>query len=353
MNPRSKFHAPTSWPAWLLLAVGAFLVIPGQADQGEAAASDETQNAEAAADPPDVPDEGDEEQGSDLLREIRRNTAPVLAEMARDHGYGLAPNQDVGRVGPPFPPIRMVYYLTGRPGQAEAIPDGPTSMTFRWTNGRLQNWGMSFGGPPEKGQSLTSVLDDILGVKSHQLDGDHMLLARVAGDWIIRPGRPAEEVLPQLEKILRDQLSLPVSLEFREVERPVYVARGEYKLTSLPGHPDQSKLILTDETIHTDPIEVFGKQLVPGSGAGGGTGEFDEFLEWLGRWIETPIVDEVTTGPSRQLSWSLHQRSPFTDQMWKEDHDPDLVLPNITAQTGITFEKETRRVKILFVEQRE
>jgi hypothetical protein len=35
--------------------------------------------------------------------------------------------------------------------------------------------------------------------------------------------------------------------------------------------------------------------------------------------------------------------------MQAEDHDPKLVLANITAQTGLSFRKETRPVRILFV----
>jgi hypothetical protein len=51
------------------------------------------------------------------------------------------------------------------------------------------------------------------------------------------------------------------------------------------------------------------------------------------------------------LSWRLHERSPSTDDTRDEDHDPNLVLPNITAQTGLVFTLEKRPVRILFVEQ--
>ena len=128
-----------------------------------------------------------------------------------------------------------------------------------------------------------------------------------------------------------------MKLEFREVEREVYVARGEYELTPLPGQEGKGKLILTDETITTDEIQIFGTDLVPNSGAGGGTGEFDEFLGWLGRWIGTPIVSEVDLKPTNQVSWHLHERSPSTEQTRSEDHDPILVLGNITLQTGMTL----------------
>ena len=70
-------------------------------------------------------------------------------------------------------------------------------------------------------------------------------------------------------------------------------------------------------------MQIFADALVPNSGAGGGTGEFDEFLQWLGEWIETPIVDEANERPKRQISWRLHARSPSTARMRQEDHDAE------------------------------
>jgi uncharacterized protein (TIGR03435 family) len=301
----------------------------------------------------DVEPDGDEqEQGSQMLRDIRTASAPILAAMAKDHGYGLEEGQDVRRVAPPFPPIRMEYYRTGHPSQSEAIKEGPSAMVFLWTDGKLRNWGMTFGDSADPGYNLTGGLDSLLDIKSQQIDGPSELLeTRLAGDWVIREGADQAAVLKQLQDILQNEFLLPVKLEFREVEREVYVARGEYELTPLPGQEGQGKLILNDETITTDEIQIFGTDLVPNSGAGGGTGEFEEFLSWLGRWIGTPIVSEVDLKPTNQVSWHLHERSPSTEQSRSKDHDPTLVLGNITLQTGLTFTLEKRPVRILFVEK--
>jgi uncharacterized protein (TIGR03435 family) len=272
--------------------------------------------------------------------------------MAKDHGYGLEPGQDLRRVAPPFPPVRMEYYRTGHPSQSEAIKEGPSAMVFRWSDSKLGNWGMTFGDSADPGYTLTDVLDALLDIKSQQIEGPSELLKmRLAGDWVIREGADQEETIEQLQAILQNEFSLPVRLEFREVERNAYVARGEYELTPLPGQEGKGKLILTDETITTDEIQIFGTDLVPNSGAGGGTGEFEEFLGWLGRWIGTPIVSEVDKAPTKQLSWHLHERSPSTEQSRSEDHDAILVLGNITLQTGLTFTLEKRPVRILFVER--
>jgi len=300
-------------------------------------------NAEAQASPTG--------QGSNLLRDIRLAAAPILARMAEEHGYGLAPGQNVRRVAPPFAPIRMEYYGVGHPTQAEAIPAGPGAMVFHWIDGRPKNWGMTFGDPDDPGYSLQGALNVLVGIKSQRIEGPADLLnQRLPGDWVIRPGVSDAEIVGQLQTILQTELSLPIKLEFREVKRPVYVARGEYKLTPLPGYSGEDETHYENETVRSDAIEIFGKQLVPNSG-GGGTGDFGAFLAWLGRWIDAPIVSEVTTLPERRLTWTLHGRSPSTAQMRAEDHDPNLVLVNITAQTGLTFTKEDRAVRILFVER--
>ncbi|MEZ6053101.1 MAG: hypothetical protein R3C02_17215 [Planctomycetaceae bacterium] len=322
-------------------------------DQDEPNPGDESTTASPPAEEPAA------DTGSELLRRIRAASAPVLADMSENHGYGLKPSQAVQRVAPPFPDVRMDYYLISHPSQAEAIPDGPSGMVFRWENDKLRNWSMTFGG--RDGYSMTEVFDALLGIKSQEIEGEADLLNQgLPGDWIVRTDAAKEDVLEQLTSILRDELNLNVRLEFRTVKRDVYVATDRYEFTPLAGQKGEGELQLTDEKIQTDRVQIFGKELKPNSGAGGGTGEFDEFLGWLGRWIDAPIVSEVTERPSRQISWRLHENSFKThpsrrdahEAERREAHDADLVLKNITKQTNLRFTKETRPIPILFVERR-
>ena len=127
---------------------------------------------------------GQEEQGSQMLRDIRAASAPILAAMAKEHGYGLEPGQDLRRVAPPFAQIRMEYYRTGHPSQSEAIKEGPSAMIFRWSDGKLRNLGMTFGDSADPGYTLRDVLDALLDIKSQQIDDPSDLLeTRLAGDW--------------------------------------------------------------------------------------------------------------------------------------------------------------------------
>ena len=84
-----------------------------------------------------------------------------------------------------------------------------------------------------------------------------------------------------------------MSLEFRKVDRAVYVARGEYEFKPLPGQPAEEKRFLTDETLTTDPIQIFGKELGPDNTSGGGGGDFDEFLD---EWVVTAESSQYVRG---------------------------------------------------------
>jgi hypothetical protein len=95
-------------------------------------------------------------------------------------------------------------------------------------------------------------------------------------------------------------------------------------------------------------IEIYAKQIVP---AGGGTGRFSMFLKWVGEWIGRPVVSDVEAPPKEPITWTYNRRSPFTEQMRREDHDEALVLQHLHEQTGLTFTRERRPIRILFIER--
>jgi beta-lactamase regulating signal transducer with metallopeptidase domain len=292
-----------------------------------------------------------EVQGSSLLRDIRRNSKPLLEALAEKHGYGLKEGEAVRRVPLPFAPLRMEYYRVGHPSQSELIPAGPSAMLFHWKQGQLINWGLTFGQNPEDGYSVQGILSELLNLKGPWIEGPAELLSSPApGDWVVRVGAPQELIAAQFETILRKDLKIPARLSVREVHRPVIVATGDYRFTPLPGRAGQETLILTDETVTTDPIEIFASEIIPDSGSGGGTGSLDEMLQWVGAWIELPVVSEVQEQPSRQISWRLNGRTPFTEAMRAEDHDADKVLANVAKQTGLRFRRETRPVRVVVAE---
>jgi hypothetical protein len=210
-------------------------------------------------------------------------------------------------------------------------------MTFRWRDpDRLTSWAMTSA----DAFSLRSLLRYIeTEIDETEIDGDRKLLdADVDGDWISREGATVEQEVHALENIIQRALRLRISLAFREVERDVVVVRGDDRSSPVEGRK-------------ADQIEIYGKQIVPnGGGAGGGRGDFAMFLKWVGEWIERPVVGEVEA-PPREVSWYYNARSPFTKEMRREDHDEGLVLKHLAEQTGLTFTRERRVIRVLFVEK--
>jgi beta-lactamase regulating signal transducer with metallopeptidase domain len=280
------------------------------------------------------PTDAGETPDSEWVNGVRRKTIPILATMAKEYGYDLAAGQNLRRVPLPFREIRTEFDRAANPGPRRADIVGPSAMVFRWKDDLLTVHGHTYRGSTENGYSLLLLLESLVGIRPQMIDGAAELLKRdIPGDWVIRVGLSNEQVVGELAGILHNELSLPIQMEFRNVERPVYVVGGTFR-------QDVTDLA---QRMGTSPAIDIGKQTRPGGITGGGGGTFGEMLDWLGNWIGTPIVSDVKTPPP-SISWSSHGRSnePASD----EDD-----LANITAQTGLYFKKETRVVRILFVSQ--
>ncbi|WP_010588075.1 hypothetical protein [Schlesneria paludicola] len=279
------------------------------------------------------------------LREIRDSSASILEELVEKHGYRLDENQVIARVVPPFPELRATYYKVGHPGQAKAIQRPPNAMTFFWDGKRLKGWGMTFGEP----YNLVGILDSALKIKKQDIEGPEDVINKpIPGDWVIRPEASEEQVLKELEAILQRQLELPVRLAFAKRVRTVYVARGKYQFTAVDledAETDQK----TQKKSKSDRIEIYGEKLGPTDLGGGGAGDLKELLGWVGRWIEVPLIDEVEERPSEDVVWHLNDMQDKRGNPL-DNRNPELVLKNLTAQTGLTFKKEYRAIRRLIVE---
>jgi beta-lactamase regulating signal transducer with metallopeptidase domain len=293
--------------------------------------------------PTNAPVDGLRQRG-EKLRKIREEKDAILAELANKPGYSLAPGQVLRHIAPPYPSLRAEYWRVALPNEfgVPAGGDEPKLVaSYRW-DGKLHCEDFS---PGSDRWPLIGVCDSVHRIKSQQISGPPELLqTSLPGDWVYREGVPDELFARQFEAILRQELQLPIHLEFRQVKREVYVARGDYHFTPLPD----------DKTGKSRGVQIYGRVLSPNGG--GGYGTFGEFLNWAGRWIDMPIVSEVKAHP-QQLLWRLHEPAgkvarPATDAEKREAHDPALVLHNVEQQTGLHFTKETRPVKMLFVERK-
>ena len=68
-------------------------------------------------------------------------------------------------------------------------------------------------------------------------------------------------------------------------------------------------------------------------------------------WIEETVVSDVAMPPSGRISWHYNLEGPYTDEERRRAKDPQVVLQNITTQTGIVFEKERRKVPSVVIER--
>jgi hypothetical protein len=62
------------------------------------------------------------------------------------------------------------------------------------------------------------------------------------------------------------------------------------------------------------------------------------------------VVNEVEAPPTVVI-WHQHARRPSTEQTQREDHDETLVLQHLHEQTGLTFTREKKAIRALFVER--
>ena len=258
--------------------------------------------------------------------------------------YRLAPGQDLKRIPPPRP--KGIRDWSGRKGHMLGdigdLHDG-RAIAFAWRDPdqlhvsssmvvgrfvRSEGWTI---------RELPRWLG--MGLYSYEIEGDPELLkTEVGGDWIVRKGVSAEQLVQPLEAILQRAIRRRITLALRRVEREVVVARGRYHPSPLPGHAE-------------DEIEVYARELARDDDRGDGVGVFPGFLRWTAEWIRRPILNEVESPPKGNIGWHYNQREASTERTRRGDGDETLVLKHLQEQTGLTFTRAKRPIQILFVER--
>jgi hypothetical protein len=252
--------------------------------------------------------------------------------------YRLAPGQNLKRIPPPRPAGAGVWSQRQNPAPLgdvngiQAIVLGwrdPDELEVRiWMSGRKEGWSI---------RSLPDLLK--MDLDPLDIEGDPDILeTELSGDWIVREGVPPEQLIQPLEAILQRAVRRRISVTLRRVERDVVVARGRFRPSPLPGHAEGD-------------VEVYAHEVLRDEDAGGGRGAFSSFLNAVAHWIDRRIVNEVESPPERLVTWRYNRRWPPTEQTRREDHDEALVLKHLQEQTGLTFTREKRPARILFVEQ--
>jgi len=250
--------------------------------------------------------------------------------------YGLKADEVLRRVAAPFPPCRDAYLQSFKAYLADTNPDELAAI-YCWDGKNLELCSVTFASDKRIGRPLISVLEH-LGIPSQDVEADEGLLRQhIDGEFVVRTGAPADKVIPRLEKILREELNSPIRLKLVQAEREVLVVGGKYE-----SKPRENRGV--------NQVDLFAVSLNEDSGSGGGSGTFDEFLAATGTYIGRRLVNELPNSPSDRIGWHYHNSRRVLSGP-DPNRDPDGVLKNVAAQTGLTFKAEKRKARVLFVEK--
>ncbi|TWU12232.1 Regulatory protein BlaR1 [Symmachiella macrocystis] len=273
-------------------------------------------------------------------RPVEELTQAELAVLAAEYEQLCALSKETAllRIAPPFPKSRLAFYRVKSPGQADAIPAGPDNMFLHWKDDKVLTWGMSFAGGD--GTNLRTAIRMLLRVYPQEIIwGDGLESLNITGDFVVNTKASQPRILARLEKLFNDQSEQKLSMKFRDKERDVYVAGGEFNFK--PIDPDNKRIEIYGERLNTDP-----------SRGGGGSGNVDKFLEWVGMWIEKPVLGELESPSKERVSWHYNLESSFNEEQRRQAKDPAIVLKHVTEQTGLKFKKEKRKLRTLIIERK-
>ena len=176
----------------------------------------------------------------------------------------------------------------------------------------------------------------------------------LTGDFVTRKDAPLAKLVPQLEKILRDECDLDVGLTLKREEHPVFVVSGLFKPTPPAWRPKgEFDVYATEEGLNKESgqLDADGNRresaIVTSVGVYGGTPT--EFIRFLGSRTQTRIVWDTPLPSKPRMSWINHTLRDPTPEQAAEDRDPEKVLANVSAQTGLVFKKKVRTVEVLYL----
>lgn len=244
--------------------------------------------------------------------------------------YGLREDSALKRVGPPFPLSRK--YVSRMLGERSVHRPPELSRLIRWNGTRFDEETFKSG----RSFSTCDLVMRLGELAPSELEGDTSLMElRIPGDFVFREGASKDDLLQALQTIVSDEARVPVSMEFRDVERTVYKASGKF----LMNLPKGKSLFEINGGDHTGDVVI-------------NHGNVNAMLQSLAAYINLRIINNVEQH-DETFRWS--ERSSRRESTSTEDRfqvDPAFTLKQITEQTGIRFTEEKQLVRTLFVESK-
>ncbi len=284
----------------------------------------------------DVFDASSPEQVNEATKPLKQEPTPTELEAFADlrRMYVLADGEALRRLGPPYPLSRKYLMRMLRPDAATERLKTPNAV-IDWKDGQLGELRTFYAG-------FAPQLEHLIGALLHQAPADvdipaDVLGVELPGDFLVRSGATRDDLAAALSTIASQELGGPIRLQFQNLPREVYVARGTLTL-------DESKLRkYSDRPL----IAVNGGDHVGDHGEMLAFGNLGRLLSELSEYIDVKVVDE-TTASDRDIAWSKRWYDrDSTPAAQRFRLDPQAVLDLVSQQTGVTFERETRTVSVL------
>ncbi len=284
----------------------------------------------------------------------KESAPPQVPKPSPDANKAPAPFEELHRIPegrvlhrvplPITPEAKKRYESVTSPEQIAAMPDGPGGRIWRY-DGKTIRLGMSSYGGGD-GMNLHSLVEHLAGITMCELEGSPTLwLKGTKSDFVVRDGATPEQIIADLDQILNEELNYNATLKFEDVERDVFLVKGRF--VGKPAGPEmrfqlkpRPTYLLFGETRAKELYEMHEM------------GKYPKFWKAVSLRVGRPIVDESENAPDDYLQWLLSFDNPETT-VWDTipprqfSANSELVLNRISEQTGLTFEKATRTVRVL------
>jgi hypothetical protein len=278
--------------------------------------------APAAAQPPGVEESSRAKKAREALQKV----------------YTLADGKVLRCVRPPFPPERKTYELAAFDITEELLDKHTNIGIWEWGGDNLRQ-ASAISRPDAEGHPFFDVMKTLIHVQDSEVEGEgvaDLQGLKTTADFIVRAGVSQDKMIDAVNALLQRDFKAHVKLHFEMVEREVLAASGTYHAEAPLGDGPRT------------PVQLFGKSQIEVDKSSKSMSGVDGLLDKVGQLSARQVKKEVTNPPQGGI-WYAY------DPVFRLDADDELtaLLKHVTEQTGLTFKKEKRMVKVLFVDRTE
>lgn len=239
--------------------------------------------------------------------------------------YALSDGQVLRQISPPFIPARQAFWEAEqrKPGGRANVPPlmKQESLVIVW-EGQTPHWYSS----SMDGGTLDDALWFCANLRPWDLDKSVPRQLKLPGDFSVRHGATADQVMAALAPIVSAKLGRAVRFEKRHVPHEAIVVQGAFRLVPLEGNATGA--IIDFATTYPKPP----------AGPKVRHGTLGQMLNQIKNQLDIRVADE-TGQSSLPVSWRF-------DDRWIS---PDKLLANVSKQTSLTLSRQPREADVWFM----